>query len=367
MLFLLILCCASTFLATALVVRYGRHRADVYGMGLPQRFHAGHVPRLGGAAMLVGCTVGWAWMVLSDWLQLRNQIRLDGWMALTIWGVTLIPAVGGILEDITQRLRASLRLLLTVLAAILAVWALQLAVPRLGVQALDAWWQAYPWLGVGLAVLAISGLPHAFNLIDGYNGLAGIVAMVCCLALAYVSLQVGDRQLAALVLVLAGSTVGFLVWNYPRGLIFAGDGGAYLWGAVIAIASVTLVIRHPRVSPWFPALLLIYPVWETIFSVYRKSARGSSPGLADALHFHQLIYRRIVRGVFHDDESRRMLMRNNRTSPYLWGFTLLTVTPAVMFWENTPLLMVFCLLFVVSYVYAYISIVRFKVPRWLRH
>jgi UDP-GlcNAc:undecaprenyl-phosphate GlcNAc-1-phosphate transferase len=29
--------------------------------------------------------------------------------------------------------------------------------------------------------------------------------------------------------------------------------------------------------------------------------------------------------------------------------------------------MAFCLLFVVSYVYAYISIVRFKVPRWLRH
>ena len=39
--------------------------------------------------------------------------------------------------------------------------------------------------------------------------------------------------------------------------------------------------------------------------------------MADALHFHQLIYRRIVRSVFHDDESRRMLMRNNRTSPYL--------------------------------------------------
>jgi len=135
---------------------------------------------------------------------------------------------------------------------------------------------------------------------------------------------------------------------------------------VISICSVLLVLRHPLVSPWFPALLLIYPVWETLFSVYRKAARGSSPGVADALHIHQLIYRRIVRGVFHDDEARRMLMRNNRTSPYLWGFALLTVLPAVLFWSNTLVLMAFCVLFVVLYAYAYSSIIRFKVPRWLR-
>jgi UDP-GlcNAc:undecaprenyl-phosphate/decaprenyl-phosphate GlcNAc-1-phosphate transferase len=366
MLLLLLLCCATSFLVTALLVRYGREHPHNYGFSQPQRFHMGHVPRLGGVAMLVGCTVGWTWMVLSGWLKLANLIRLDVWTALAILSASLVPVMGGILEDITQRLQASFRLLLTVAAAAWAVAALGLSVQRIGVSGLDAWWAAYPWLGIGLATVAISGLPHAFNLIDGYNGLAGTVAMICCFALAYVSLQVGDRQLAALVLVLAGSTAGFLVWNYPRGLIFAGDGGAYLWGMVISICSVMLVMRHAQVSPWFPALLLIYPVWETVFSVYRKVARGSSPGVADALHIHQLIYRRIVRGVFHDDEARRMLTRNNRTSPYLWGFALLTVLPAVMFWNNTLALMAFCALFVVSYAYAYTSIIHFKVPRWLR-
>ena len=107
-------------------------------------------------------------------------------------------------------------------------------------------------------------------------------------------------------------------------------------------------------------------VRDATFSAYRKMVRGVSPGVADALHFHQLIYRRIVRGVVHDDVSRRMLMRNNRTSPYLWSFTLLTVVPAVLFWQNTPLLMAFCGLFVLSYVAIYIAIIRFKVPRWLR-
>lgn len=135
------------------------------------------------------------------------------------------------------------------------------------------------------AALAVSGLPHAFNLIDGYNGLAG-------------------------------ASAGFLLLNYPRGLIFAGDGGAYLWGVVIAILSILLVKRHPQ--------------------------------------------------VFHDDAARQMLMRNNRTSPYLWGFAVLTVVPAVLFWNRTPLLMLFILFFIVSYVWAYTSIIHFKVPRWLR-
>ena len=366
MLFLLILCGGSAFIATALLVRYAREHAHFYASELPQRFHVGHVPRLGGAAIFLGCTIGWTWMVISDWFDLPNQIRMDEWLAAGLWVVTLIPVAGGIIEDLTQRLPARHRLLLTVAAAVIAVFSLQLSVPRLGLPGVDVWWRDHAWLGIALAVLAISGLPHAFNLIDGYNGLAGLVALICCFALAYVALQVGDRQLAAMVLTAAGATAGFLVWNYPRGLIFAGDGGAYLWGMVISIASVLLVLRHPLVSPWFPMLLLIYPVQETLFSIWRKAKRGKSPGVADALHFHQLIYRRIVRGVFHDDEARRMLMRNNRTSPYLWGFTVLTVVPAVLFWSNTGMLIFFMLLFIVTYVWAYTSIVRFKLQRWIR-
>jgi UDP-N-acetylmuramyl pentapeptide phosphotransferase/UDP-N-acetylglucosamine-1-phosphate transferase len=165
---------------------------------------------------------------------------------------------------------------------------------------------------------------------------------------------------------LAAATAGFLAWNYPRGLIFAGDSGAYLWGTVIAILSITLVQRHPIVSPWFPMLLLIYPVWETLFSIYRKMARGDSPGMADALHLHQLVYRRIVRSVLDGDEAQRLLSRNNRTAPYLWSFIGLTVAPAVMFWRFSAVLAAFCVLFAVCYVTAYVALVRFKAQRFVR-
>ncbi len=355
-----------SFLAGVWIVRSGKRSARIYREDMPQRFHSGAVPRIGGVALFLGSLCGWVLAPTLDPESIYLKVNLQFDLILALVGA-LIPTVGGgIAEDLTQRLSPRQRMLLSLLGGGLAAFLLEQSISRVDVTVVDSWLTAFPVLGVVLAVVAVGGLPHAFNIIDGYNGLAGFVAVLICGALMHVALQVGDRQLAALLICLIGATGGFLVWNYPRGLFFAGDGGAYLWGGVIAIASITLVQRHAEVSPWFPMLLLIYPVWETIFSIYRKLARGVSPGVADALHFHQLIYRRIVREVFHDDEARRMLTRNNRTSPYLWGFTLLTVIPAVLFWRNTPVLMGFCALFVCTYVPLYLMIVRFKVPRWIR-
>lgn len=326
--------------------------ARPYGADMPQRFHAGHVPRLGGLGMLLAAGACWGWL-------LRGQ-------AWAWWAVAVIAVAAGLAEDVTLRLHARWRLGATVAAGVAAWWLLDVRIASLGVPLLDAALAAVPGAPAVLAVLAVAGLPHAFNLIDGYNGLAGAVALACCLVLAYVALQVGDLPLATVVLVLAGATAGFLVWNYPRGLLFAGDGGAYLWGVVIAVATILLVQRHPQVSPWFAMLMLAYPVGETLFSAYRKLARGQSPGSADALHLHQLIHRRIVQRVGEGDEARRMLARNNRTSPYLWAFALATVVPAAAWWRHTGVLMALCAVFAVAYVAAYLGIVRFKVPRWLR-
>ena len=367
MLWLAVIAFFAAALVSLCVLRWARHRSFFYDEQSPQKFHVGETPRLGGVGLLAGILLSWLpGMASSLFLGDPAFLRMQAWVGL--WCICLLPAVvGGVAEDLTQRLSVRYRLFLTLSTAILAVAWAGLAVPRVGIAWVDGWMPAVPWLGMLLALLAVTGLPHAFNIIDGYNGLAAMVAIIICLALAHVALQVGDRALAALLVSTAAASAGFLIWNYPRGLLFAGDGGAYLWGVVIAFASIALVQRHPQVSPWFPMLLLIYPVWETVFSIYRKWARGVSPGVADALHFHQLIYRRIVRGVFDDDdEARDMLMRNNRTSPYLWAFTLLTVVPAALFWSNTLVLMLCCALFVVLYAAAYIAIVRFKVPGWLQ-
>lgn len=356
------------FVATlvgGLLVRLARRHARRYPLDKPQRFHMGDVPRVGGLALAAGTATGACAGLLLTLRGDPGRLDLGNWVL--VWGACVMPAFcGGVLEDLNQRVAVRWRFLLTLLSAALAVFWLGAHVPRVDIAWLDTQPWLWPWLGMAIALVAIAGLPHAFNIIDGYNGLAAMVAIIVALALAHVSLQVQDRSLAVLFLITAAASGGFLVWNYPRGLLFAGDGGAYLWGSILAIGSILLVQRHPMVSPWFPVLLLIYPVWETLFSIYRKWVRGGSPSMADALHIHQLIYRRIVRRVFDEDLAHSVLVRNNRTSPYLWGFTCLTVLPAILFWHNTPLLVLFSALFAALYTWAYIRIVRFKVPACLR-
>jgi len=109
-----------------------------------------------------------------------------------------------------------------------------------------------------------------------------------------------------------------------------------------------------------------YPVFETVFSIYRrKFLRDVSPGLPDGLHLHSLVYRRLMRWAVGNKSAKSLTRRNSMTSPYLWMLCMTAVVPAVLFWDNTPVLAGFILVFSVGYVVLYWRIVRFKSPRWL--
>lgn len=366
MLFLALACSLLAFAATGLLSRYARRQGLSYPEAMPQRFHRGAVPRVGGFAILVTVTLAWAWLVLATSHGWPTPARLESGAAATLWLAVMLPAAVGVWEDVTQRVSARRRLLLTILPAIAAVTVFASMPWVFGQATMPVPDHAARWAMALAAVLFMGGMPHAFNLIDGYNGQAGMAALICSLGLAIVAHALDDRLVAALALSLTGATAGFLVWNYPRGLIFAGDGGAYLWGATLSATSLLLVVRHAEVSPLFPVALLLYPIQETAFSALRRLARGRHPTTADALHLHHLIFRRLARAGPTGDEARRVLMRNNRTSPYLWGFTLLTVLPAVLFWNQTGLLLLCIVGFIVVYVWSYSSIVRFKLQRWVR-
>jgi UDP-N-acetylmuramyl pentapeptide phosphotransferase/UDP-N-acetylglucosamine-1-phosphate transferase len=172
---------------------------------------------------------------------------------------------------------------------------------------------------------------------------------------------------AQISLIAAGAVLGFFVWNFPAGLIFLGDGGAYFLGFLLAELSVLLIHRNDAVSPIFPLLLCAYPIFETIFTMYRRRVlRGVATATPDGIHLHTLIHRRLIRTNLDIASSeRRQTVRNSMTSPYLWLLCLLTVIPALLWWNRTPVLAVFLLLFMGSYVFLYWRIVRFRTPRWL--
>lgn len=320
-----------------------------------QKFHAKPTPRIGGIPVFLGMLV--AAMVAQ--FAHDHVGRLFGGLLLASLPVFL----AGLAEDLTKRVSPLWRLLAAFASAGLAAWLSGSILPKLGIPGMDHLLQAFPAIVVLFTVFAVGGVCHSINIIDGYNGLMGGVALFSLGAFGYVSLAVGDLELLVLSLAGAGAILGFLVWNYPRGLIFAGDAGAYFIGFLLAQLAVLLVSRHPdTISPWFPLLVLIYPVFETVFSIYRRKKRRAPAGLPDSLHFHQIVYKRLVRWMVGSQEAKHLTQRNSRTTPYLWAVALFSIFPALLFWKSQFGLQFFSIIFIFSYVWAYRRLVTFRAP-----
>jgi UDP-N-acetylmuramyl pentapeptide phosphotransferase/UDP-N-acetylglucosamine-1-phosphate transferase len=359
---LFLLACAASLVITFLVIRLGRGllaRSRDVDLSGPQKFHERPVPRIGGVGIVGGLVAS---VSLLWWQQ-----PLLGQTAALLLACALPAFAAGLAEDLTKDVSPARRLLFTAISAALGVWLLGAAIRYTAIPGLD-WVVAFPLGAALVTVFAVSGVANAVNIIDGFNGLASMCVVLMLASMGYVGFQVGDTLVVALAAIGVGAVLGFFVWNFPLGLIFLGDGGAYFLGFYVAEVAILLISRNDEVSPMFVLLVCIYPIFETIFSIYRKKfLRKMSPGVPDGVHFHMLLYKRIMRWAVGRHGRRRSLhIRNSMTSPYLWMMCMLAVVPAVLFWDETAVLAAFIALFGLTYVVLYWRIVRFRTPRFLR-
>jgi UDP-N-acetylmuramyl pentapeptide phosphotransferase/UDP-N-acetylglucosamine-1-phosphate transferase len=356
----LLLAFAVSAVLTFCIIRFERTHARFSSdrdMSGPQKFHARPVPRVGGVGIVVGVSA--AFMVLAF-----NR-QLDGTLGLVLLACAAPAFLSGLAEDLTKTQSPRRRLFFTVASAALAAWAMDAVIRRTDIPGLD-WVVSFTVPAVAITLLAVAGVANAVNIIDGFNGLAAMCVVMVLGAIAYVAFQAQDPVIALCALAGLGAVMGFFIWNFPAGLIFLGDGGAYFLGFFVAELSVLLVQRNPGISPLCPLLMCIYPIFETMFSMYRrKYVRGRPVGMPDGVHLHSLIYRRLMRWAAGDRTAKVLTKRNSMTAPYLWLLCMMSVVPAMLFWSNSLVLGAFILLFAATYVALYASIVRFRVPGWL--
>lgn len=348
----------TSFVVTLLIIKFEHLHQRLtgdYDFSGPQKMHTRSVPRIGGVSIALG-------------LLAATLIKLSGQFAIAYEVTFFLCATPtfliGLAEDLTKRIGVKPRLFLTALSAFFATQLLGAIITSLNIPGVDSVLQIQS-IAVIFSIFAITGLANAYNIIDGFNGLASMVGIITLLALGYLSLKVNDPVLLSLCFVMLAAIVGFFIWNYPAGLIFLGDGGAYLIGFWIALISILLVNRHPEISPWFALLINAYPIVETLFTIYRRKIhQNKNPGHPDGMHFHTLLYRRIFNN--HQQGNRdNLLSANARTSPYLWLLSSIAIIPAVIWWRSTPILLSFTLIFCILYWWLYRQIVYFKTPRWL--
>ncbi len=347
MLRLFILSFAVSFAVGYIILRWqhssGHAGRDNAAEGV-HKVHVISVPRIGGMAIFAGWLVG---LAASSYYKNLQPVTI------LIWIVCMLPVfLAGLAEDFTRNVRASVRLLAAFLTAALAGVFLDVVVYRVDVIALDAL-LAVPAIALLFTMVAVGGVAHAMNIIDGLNGLALSVCMMALLALGYVAFNVNDHEILVMAGLGIGALLGLLLWNYPSGQIFCGDGGAYFLGAYIAILSVLLVGRNPQVSAWFPLLLVLYPVWETLFSAFRRRVLNSQPASSpDRLHLHTLLYERMRHGVGGSGNGWRS-RRNSDVSALMVMLAGGTAFPAVLWWRDGSYLIAVAVIFVGAYLASY--------------
>lgn len=143
------------------------------------------------------------------------------------------------------------------------------------------------WLSVPATIFWIVGVTNAFNIIDGLDGLAAGVASISCITLFIISLINGRITAAFLTAALAGSTIGFLPYNFNPAKIFMGDTGAQFLGFVLAAISIQGAIKSAAaIVITVPILALGLPIYDTLISMIRRFINKRPVMEADRGHLH---------------------------------------------------------------------------------
>lgn len=248
-----------------------------------QASHVKPAPRIGGLSIMIALV-----LVAMPFLQITNSWLNYSLLLLSAFPVFLV----GIFEDLGYFSSPRVRLLAAVFSSALFVFLFEQWLPRTDIPGLDLAIQWAP-IGIAFSIFLATGVSHAFNLIDGLNGLAGFIAAGVGLSLAVISYQFELYEHLNVLFILISAISGFLVLNFPLGKIFLGDGGAYFIGHILVWMAISILCEAPNISPLAMLLIFFFPVADTLLAIVRRLYLGRYISHPDRLHFHQLIMRGI--------------------------------------------------------------------------
>jgi len=352
------LAAGAAWLVSFLLSRWGirfQFGADDHLGSKPQRMHQHQVCRLGGAAIMAGLGTYFLLSLPSGSSGTADTEPFPIWLVFVAFPVFAF----GIMEDCWGNLSARKRLIAATMSALGACFLLNAVLPIPGISANGG--GILCWV---FTCFCVAGVTNAFNIVDGLNGLASGVSVILMTALGWIAYGLGDLLLVQACVGVVAAVIGFLLVNFPFGRIFLGDGGAYLIGFLFAECSVLLLVRHSEVTWFFPLALAIYPVTETLFSIYRRKKKKSQAQGADALHLHSLVHQRLNRWAW--GSVKVSALRNSISTTFFWVWQGLSTIVVILIWDQKSLLMAYCVFSVVLYLGVYRMLVRFKAPKWMR-
>lgn len=238
-----------------------------------RKIHKVPMPRLGGLAIYLAFLLGY---------MLYGEINTQ---MISILISSFLLVLVGIFDDI-KPVPARYKLIVQIIASIVVVIYGNLSFQEISILGHKFYFS--PVINNIISVIFIVGITNAINLIDGLDGLASGVSVIYFLTIAIIAFilnRIGGLDII-LSLIMLGSTLGFLVHNFPPAKIFMGDTGSLFLGFMISIIALLGYKVTTFTSLIVPIVILAIPIFDTIFAILRRLLKGQNIVEADKEHFH---------------------------------------------------------------------------------
>jgi UDP-GlcNAc:undecaprenyl-phosphate GlcNAc-1-phosphate transferase len=239
------------------------------------------VPYLGGLAIAISVVVlTFAAVIRSD----NTQTTFP--LAATLLFPAIFLGLMGLIDDLASLNPLPRLIIQTVMAIAVAVFLIKsetVGIPLDGT-----------FIDEIAMTIWIIGICNSVNFFDNLDGGAAGTVAVSTIGIALIALGEGQELIAALSIVTAGSTIGFLMWNRSPAKIYMGDAGALFLGVVVSVLTIRL---NPGIAPKWNSIsllpmLLAVPILDTCVAVFSRLYRGISPFTGGKDHLSHRLMRK---------------------------------------------------------------------------
>lgn len=250
-----------------------------------RKVHTRIMPRLGGLGIYLAFIITVAALLpfVSSWFTTRDMSFVSAFLI----GGTIIVLIGAL--DDRFELSAKVKLLGQIVAASVVVFGFNIRVDFVNIPFQDAYSSLETWVSIPLTILWIVGVTNAINLIDGLDGLAAGVSGIAIGTIAVMSFLMGNTMIALMCLVLLGSIIGFLFFNFHPAKIFMGDTGSLFLGFSLAMLSMLGFKQIAVVSFITPLIIIGVPLSDTLFAIIRRAVQRKPIFSPDKGHLHHCL------------------------------------------------------------------------------
>ncbi len=268
----------TSLILTHLMIKISKNM-NIMDIPNERSVHKKPTPLLGGIAIFLSFLFGF--ILFGNQNPLMISILIASFLILLL----------GIFDDI-KPIKARYKFVIHILVALIVVFYGGLKLTHVDIFGLSL---NFKWMSPYITILIIVGIINAVNLIDGLDGLCAGISSIYFLTIGVIALILNKFNGLDIILsfIMLGSTLGFLVFNFPPAKIFMGDTGSTFLGLMISVIMLLGFKTVTLTSLLIPLVLLILPITDTLFAIIRRALNKKPIGQADKEHIHHQLLKHL--------------------------------------------------------------------------